>query len=44
MVTGKKLPLINCKKRIKEALTVINKKNLELVVVIKNKLYCRTYY
>ena len=37
MVTGKKLPIINCKKSIKEALSIINKKKLGIVVVFKNK-------
>ena len=36
MVTGKKLPVINSKKRIREALSVINKKKLGVVVVLKN--------
>ena len=35
MVTGKKLPVINCKKSIKEALSIINKKKLGIVVVLK---------
>ena len=36
MVTGKKLPIINYKKKIKDALTVINRKKLGIVVVLKN--------
>ena len=36
MVTGKKLPVINSNKKIKEALTIINKKKLGIVVVLKN--------
>ncbi len=36
MVTGKKLPIINYKKNIKEALSIINKKKLGIVVVLKN--------
>ena len=36
MVTGKKLPVINYKKKIKEALTIINQKKLGIVVVLKN--------
>ena len=36
MVTGKKLPIINCKKSFKEALSIINKKKLGIVVVLKN--------
>ena len=36
MVTGKKLPIINSKKSIKDALTVMNNKKLGTVVVLKN--------
>ena len=36
MVTGTKLPIINYKKKIKEALSVINQKKLGIVVVLKN--------
>ena len=36
MVTGKKLPIINSKKSIKDALVVMNKKKLGTVVVLKN--------
>lgn len=36
MVTGKKLPIVNYKKKIKEALVTINKKKLGIVVVLKN--------
>ncbi len=37
MVTGNKLPLINFKKTLSEALKVINQKKLGIVVIIKNK-------
>ena len=37
MVTGKKIPLINYKKTFKEALKVMNEKNLGIVVITKNK-------
>ena len=36
MVTGKKLPLINYKKNLGEALKVMNQKKLGVVVVLKN--------
>ncbi len=36
MVTGNKLPLINYKKKISDALKIINKKNLGIVVILKN--------
>ena len=36
MVTGKKLPLINFKKNLSEALKIINQKKLGIVVVLKN--------
>ena len=35
MVTGNKLPIVDYKKTIKEALTIINKKKLGVVVVLK---------
>jgi|TARA_B110000211_G_scaffold172549_1_gene194785 arabinose-5-phosphate isomerase len=37
MVTGDKLPIINYNKNLGEALEVINKKKLGIVVVLKNK-------
>ena len=37
MVTGKKMPVINYKKNLKEALKEINKKKLGMVVITKNK-------
>ncbi len=37
MITGKKLPVINYKKSLKDALKIINQKKLGIVVVIKNK-------
>ena len=37
MVTGNKLPVINCNKNLSEALKIMNKKNLGLIVVLKNK-------
>ena len=37
MVTGNKLPVINCKKNLSETLKIMNKKNLGLIVVLKNK-------
>ncbi len=37
MVTGKKLPIIDYNKNLGEALKVINKKNLGIVVVLKQK-------
>lgn len=36
MITGKKLPTVNFKKKISEAIKIINKKNLGLVVITKN--------
>ena len=36
MITGKKLPVINFKKNLGEALKIINKKKLGIVVVVKN--------
>ena len=37
MLTGKKLPIIDYKKNLGEALKVINKKNLGIIVVLKDK-------
>ena len=37
MVTGKKMPVINYKKNLKEALKIINQKKLGVVVILKNK-------
>ena len=37
MVTGKKMPVISYKKNFKEALKIMNKKKLGIVVIIKNK-------
>ena len=37
MVTGNKMPVINYKKKLKEALKEINKKKLGMVVITKNK-------
>ncbi len=37
MVTGNKLPLINYKKKLNDALKVINQKKLGIVVITKNK-------
>ena len=37
MITGKKMPVINHKKNFKEALKMMNKKNLGIVVIVKNK-------
>ncbi len=37
MVTGKKLPLINYKKTLNDALKIINQKKLGIVVILKNK-------
>ncbi len=37
MVTGKKLPIINHNKRVNDALKVINKKKLGIVVIVKNQ-------
>tara|TARA_B100001059_G_scaffold213473_1_gene229345 strand:+ start:285 stop:1010 length:726 start_codon:yes stop_codon:yes gene_type:complete len=37
MVTGKKMPVLNYKKKINEALKIMNKKKLGIVVVQKNK-------
>ena len=38
MITGKKLPVIEIKKKLKDALRVINSKKLGLVVILKNKI------
>ena len=37
MVTGKKMPLIDYRKNLNEALKIMNKKNLGIAVIIKNK-------
>ena len=37
MVTGKKLPLIDFRKKLNDALRIINQKKLGIVVIIKNK-------
>jgi arabinose-5-phosphate isomerase len=37
MVTGNKLPLIDFKKNLNEALTVMNKKKLGIIVILKNR-------
>ncbi len=37
MITGKKMPVIHHKKNFKEALKMMNKKNLGIVVIVKNK-------
>ena len=37
MVTGIKMPVINYKKSLKEALKIMNKKNLGVIVITKNK-------
>ena len=37
MVTGKKMPVINYKKSFKDALRIMNQKNLGIVVITKNK-------
>ena len=37
MITGKKMPILNYKKKFKEALKIMNQKNLGIVVFIKNK-------
>ena len=36
MVTGKKMPFINHKKKLKEALKIMNEKKLGIVVILKN--------
>ena len=36
MVTGKKMPFINHKKKLKDALKIINEKKLGIIVVLKN--------
>ena len=37
MVTGKKMPIIDYKKNFKEALKIMNKKKLGIIVITKNK-------
>ena len=37
MVTGKKMPIINYKKKFKEALKIMNQKKFGIVVITKNK-------
>ena len=37
MVTGKKMPVIDCKKSFDQALKVMNQKKLGIVVITKNK-------
>jgi arabinose-5-phosphate isomerase len=37
MITGKKMPIINYKKNIKEALKIMNQKNLGIIVITKNR-------
>ena len=37
MVTGKKMPVLNYKKNFKEALKIMNKKKLGIVVILKNR-------
>ena len=37
MVTGKKLPLINYKKDLNDAVKVMNQKKLGIIVILKNK-------
>ncbi len=37
MVTGKKMPIIDCKKSFNQALKVMNQKKLGIVVITKNK-------
>ena len=37
MVTGTKMPVINCKKSFSEALKIMNQKNLGIIVITKNK-------
>jgi arabinose-5-phosphate isomerase len=36
MVTGKKMPFINHKKKLKEALKIMNEKKLGIIVILKN--------
>ena len=36
MVTGKKMPFINHKKKLKDALKIMNEKKLGIIVVLKN--------
>ena len=37
MITGKDMPTINYKKKFKEAVKIINKKKLGIIVILKNK-------
>ena len=37
MITGSKMPIISNKKNFKDALRVMNQKNLGIVVILKNK-------
>jgi arabinose-5-phosphate isomerase len=37
MVTGKKMPVINYKRNFKEALQIMNKKQLGIIIITKNK-------
>ena len=37
MITGSKMPIINYKKKFNEALKIMNKKKLGIVVVTKNQ-------
>ena len=37
MIIGKKMPIINYKKNIKEALKIMNQKNLGIIVITKNR-------
>ena len=37
MVTGKKMPTINFKSNFKEALKIMNRKKLGIIVILKNK-------
>ena len=37
MVTGKKMPIINHKKKFKDALKIMNQKKLGIVVIQKNR-------
>ena len=37
MITGKKMPIINYKKKFSDALKVMNQKKLGIIVIIKNK-------
>ena len=37
MVTGKKMPILNYKKKLRDAVSVMNRKKLGIVVILKNK-------